>query len=225
MIKRYKILQFGEEVAGYDIPVLNEREIRAAAGILFFIMFLSLMFILFRQDFLLIKYVIVGFLTDFSIRVWINPRFSPTLILGRLIVNRQTPEYVGAPQKRFAWSIGFILSGLMFFLLVAWNSYSIITGITCLICLFFLFFETAFGICVGCLFYHFFHKKKTRYCAGEQCDPYKKQAVQKTSWGQLLSLFTFIGLVSLLILLFNDDFRKPPKKLWDVQKSEVKHSE
>ena len=27
---------FGENVQGYDIPVLNEREVRAGAGILFF---------------------------------------------------------------------------------------------------------------------------------------------------------------------------------------------
>jgi hypothetical protein len=32
-----KIIKFGEDVAGYNIPVLNEREIRAAAGILFLI--------------------------------------------------------------------------------------------------------------------------------------------------------------------------------------------
>ena len=31
-----KVIQFGEEVEGYNIRVLNEREIRAAAGILFF---------------------------------------------------------------------------------------------------------------------------------------------------------------------------------------------
>ena len=30
-----KIIQFGENIEGSDIPVLNEREIRAAAGILF----------------------------------------------------------------------------------------------------------------------------------------------------------------------------------------------
>ena len=30
-----KIIKFGEDVQGYSIPVLNEREIRAAAGILF----------------------------------------------------------------------------------------------------------------------------------------------------------------------------------------------
>jgi hypothetical protein len=42
------------------------------------------------------------FLTDFIIRVFVNPKFSPTLIIGRLIVSNQVPEYVGAPQKKFA---------------------------------------------------------------------------------------------------------------------------
>ena len=37
-----KIFQFGEKVEGYNIPVLNEREIRAGAGILFLIMFIWL---------------------------------------------------------------------------------------------------------------------------------------------------------------------------------------
>ena len=30
-------MKFGEDVEGYDIPVLNEREIRASAGILFLV--------------------------------------------------------------------------------------------------------------------------------------------------------------------------------------------
>jgi hypothetical protein len=50
-----KIIKFGETVEGYDIPVLNEREIRAAAGILFLATFLSLMFILFNGNFVPIK--------------------------------------------------------------------------------------------------------------------------------------------------------------------------
>src|SRR6267154_5546774 len=154
-----KTIQFGEEVAGYNIRVLNEREIRAAAGILFLATFLSLMLILFRGNFLPIKYVITLFLTDFFIRVFINPRFSPTLIIGRLIVGRQTPEYVGARQKRFAWIIGLVLSAIMFILMVVVNSYSPITGIICLICLLFLFFESAFGICLGCKFYSIFNKR------------------------------------------------------------------
>lgn len=102
MKKKYKmnkIIRFGEDVEGYNIRVLNEREIRAAAGILFLATFISLMLILFNENFVPIKYVITFFLTDFVIRVIINPKFSPTLILARLIVQNQTPEYVGAAQK------------------------------------------------------------------------------------------------------------------------------
>src|SRR5258708_19939347 len=96
-----KTIQFGEEVAGYNIRVLNEREIRAAAGILFLATFLSLMFILFDNNFLPIKYVITLFLTDFAIRVFVNPKFSPTLIIGRIIVGTQTPEHLCPLQKTF----------------------------------------------------------------------------------------------------------------------------
>src|SRR5215207_8845150 len=63
MKQRNTIIKFGEDVEGYAIPVLNEREIRASAGILFLILFISVMLILFKQDFLLVKYVIVVFLT------------------------------------------------------------------------------------------------------------------------------------------------------------------
>ena len=36
------IVKFGEDVEGYRIPVLNQREIRAAAGILFVLMFAAI---------------------------------------------------------------------------------------------------------------------------------------------------------------------------------------
>jgi hypothetical protein len=105
-----KLIKFGEDVEGYNIPVINEREIRAAEGILFLATFPSLKFILFKGDFVPIKYVITLFLTDFIIRVYINPRFSPTLIVARLIVRKQAPEYVGAAQKKFEWIIGMVIS-------------------------------------------------------------------------------------------------------------------
>src|SRR4030095_3106819 len=164
-----KLIQFGENVEGYNTPVLNEREIRAAAGILCLATFISLMLVLFKNNFLPIKYVITAFLADFIIRVFVNPKFSPTLILGRLIVNNQAPEYVGAQQKKFAWRIGVALSAIMFIFMVVINSYSPITGAICLICLMFLFFESAFGICLGCKFYPLFFKEKARRCPGEVC--------------------------------------------------------
>ncbi len=81
-----KIIQFGENVEGYDIPVLNEREVRASAGILFLLLIISIFPINYEGDFFMVKYVVTLFLTDFIIRVLINPKFSPTLILGRLFV-------------------------------------------------------------------------------------------------------------------------------------------
>jgi hypothetical protein len=210
------MIQFGENVKGFDIPVLNEREIRASAGILFLVIFLSLMFILFKQNFLLIKYVITLFLIDFMIRVFINPRYSPTLILGRLIVSRQNPEYVGAPQKKFAWYIGIGLAAIMFILMVLVNSYSIITGLICLICLVFLFFESAFGICLGCLFYPLFFRDKVRYCPGEVCDLKNKADIQKTSWQQMIILLVFAVFIILMVVLFNDNFSESPRELWSL---------
>lgn len=211
-----KLIQFGENVEGYNIRVLNEREIRASAGILFLATFISLMLILFKNNFLPIKYVITIFLIDFIIRVFINPNFSPTLIIGRLIVGNQVPEYVGAQQKKFAWIIGIALSATMFIFMVIINSYSPITGIICLICLVFLFFESVFGICLGCKFYSLFYKGKAQHCPGEVCDAKSKQDIQKTSRSQLLIVLAFIGFVFLTVFLFNDYFSKQPYDLFGM---------
>jgi hypothetical protein len=215
-----KLIGFGEAVEGYDILVLNEREIRAAAGILFLVTFTSLLFILFKANFVPIKYSITFFLADFLIRVYINPKFAPTLILARLIVRNQTPEYVGAVQKKFAWIIGVFLAGLMFFFFIIVNAYSPFTGITCLICLIFLFFESAFGICLGCKFYPLFFKDKVQYCPGEVCDAKQKQEIQKTSLSQLLVLIAFIGFMILTVWLMNDRFSEKPHALFGNSNTE-----
>jgi hypothetical protein len=211
-----KIIAFGEQVPGYDIPVLNEREIRAAAGILFLIIFISLMIILFKNDFLLAKYSITFFLTDFIIRVFINPKFSPSLIVGRLIVRNQTPEYVGAKQKKFAWIIGVVLSATMFIFLLVVNAYSPITGIVCLMCLIFLFFESAFGICLACKLYSAIYRDKVQYCPGEVCDAKSKQDIQKTSGVQWLVVLGFVAYIILIVFLFNDWFSKQPYDLFGI---------
>ncbi len=213
------IIQFGENVAGYNIPVLNEREIRAAAGILFLGVLTSLLLILITGNFLPAKYVITMFLTDLIIRVFINPKFSPFLIIGRMIVSNQTPEYVGAAQKKFAWIIGIFLSAIMFIFLVIVNAYSPITGIGCLICLVFLFFESAFGICLGCKLYSLFYKAKAQYCPGEICDVKTKQDIQKTSFIQLLVVVAFIAYVFLVSSLANHYFSKQPYDLFGINSS------
>ncbi len=211
-----KTIQFGENVAGYNIPVLNEREIRASAGILFLATFISLMLIVFKNNFLPIKYVVTFFLVDFIIRVFVNPRFSPTLIIGRLIVRNQVPEYVGARQKKFAWMIGMALSAIMFIFMVVVNSYSPLTGIICFVCLIFLFFESAFGICLACKLYSVFNKGKAQYCPGEICDVRSKQDIQKTSGVQFFIVLAFIASIFLTARLFNDQLCKKPYDLFGI---------
>ena len=211
-----KIIQFGETVEGYNIPVLNEREIRASAGILFLAVFISLVLILSDGNFVPIKYVISLFLTDFLIRVFINPKFSPILIMGRLIVRNQVPEYVGAQQKKFAWMVGLVLSVTMFIFLVVINAFSPITGITCLVCLILMFFETAFGICIGCIVYKMIYKEKAQYCPGEACDGKSRQSIQKTSGSQLLIILGFVALIFVVGSLFNQQLSKKPHNLFAI---------
>ena len=215
-----RIIQFGEDVEGYSIPVLNEREIRASAGILFLGTFISLVLIFSSNNFIPAKYFITFFLTDLLIRVFINPKFAPSLIIGRLIVRNQTPEYVGAQQKKFAWIIGIFLASLMFIFLIVINSFSPITGITCLICLIFLFFESAFGICLGCKVYALFYKKKVQYCPGEVCDKKSRQNIQKTSIAQLLIVIAFIAYIVFIISFAKDYYSKKPHNLFGIYNKE-----
>ncbi len=213
-----KIFNFGETVKGYKIPVLNEREIRAAAGILFVFIFISIMQAAIENSFTMIKYFVTFFLTDIAIRVLINPKYSPSLIIGRWIVRNQVPEYVGAAQKKFAWIIGLFLAAIMFVHLVVINAYSPISGITCMICLIFLFFETSFGICLGCAFYKLFYKQKAQYCPGEVCDVKSRQPIQKISPAQTVIVLGFIAYIFLIVGAFNNKYIEKPYDIFGISK-------
>jgi len=106
----------------------------------------------------------------------------------------------------------------MFILMVLINSYGIISGIICLICLLFLFFESAFGICLGCKFYSLFYREKAQYCPGEVCDAKTKQAIQKISAAQGVIVLAFIGVIYVSGFLLKDQFKKPPHNLFGTTK-------
>jgi hypothetical protein len=113
---------------------------------------------------------IVVFLVDFTIRIFVNPRYAPSLILGQWVVRKQLPEWVGAPQKRFAWAIGFVLASAMLYLVVLNNVVGPINMLVCSTCLLLLFFESAFGICLGCKIYNLFNQEKAQLCPGGVCE-------------------------------------------------------
>ena len=191
-------LQFGEDHPDYSVRVLNEREARGAAGIMLLFAMIAFMTAWFKGDFTPTKLTIVAFFIDFFIRVLINPRFSPTLIMARWMVNNQTAEYVGAPQKRFAWSIGLVLATFMIFLVVINDVRGPINMITCLVCLILLFFESAFGICVGCKMYNLFNKEKAQLCPGNVCEIKDRESIQIVTLAQALIA---MGYVALLLFL------------------------
>lgn len=104
----------------------------------------------------------------------------------------------------------------MFIFLVVVNAFSPITGIVCLICLIFLFFESAFGICLGCKVYKMFYKENAQYCPGEVCEAEPKQAIQKASGAQLLIVLLFNAWLFLTAFLFNGKFKEKPYGLFGI---------
>jgi len=172
--------EFGEFIGEIKFKVLDERQMRASAGIMFLLgLFASI------NAFLLQRYIVVpyiaGFLVlNFMIGIIINPKYSPTVILARLFVGKQTPLYIGAAQKKFAWSLGLILASVIFVLsfpLLTNETYFRPVCLLCILCLILLYLETAFAICIGCKIYRLFIRMKilpepevNPNCMGDACD-------------------------------------------------------
>jgi hypothetical protein len=167
--------KFGEQIDGFEVRVLNERAVRAAAGLVFLLAMIAFMNAWLLGNFQPTRVFVVAFLLDFTLRIFVNPRYAPSLIVGQWIVRKQQPEYVGAPQKRFAWAIGLVLALVMWYLVVLNNVIGPLNLIVCAACLTLLFFEAAFGICIGCRVYNFFHKEQAQQCPGGVCEVQPEQ--------------------------------------------------
>jgi len=172
-----EFLAYGEKVPGYDVRVLNEREARAAAAILFVGAFIGLTNGVMLGTAVFSEYFVSFFALDFTIRV-IQPRYAPSLLLGRFFVRHQTPEYVGAIQKRFAWGLGMIIAWPMFYYLVIDFQPNPIKVLVCLICMALLFFEAAFSVCLGCKIFNLIKKEKATHCPGGVCEMKIKEPIQ-----------------------------------------------
>ena len=188
---RPPLFAFGERLPGFEVPVLNERAVRAAAGLLFLFAMVSFMNAWLLGDFGPTRLFVPVFLADFLIRLLVNPRYAPSLIVGQWLVRKQQPEYVGAAQKRFAWAIGLALALLMFYLVVLRQVIGPLNLIVCASCLTLLFFESAFGICIGCTLYNWLRPEQARHCPGQVCD-YQPAPGAGGSWAQGLLVLVFV---------------------------------
>ena len=190
-----RIFGFGETVPGYEVPVLNEREVRAAAGILLLLAMITFANAWFMGNFRPTKIFVIAFLVDFTIRIFINPKYSPSMIVARFAVRKQMPEWVGAPQKRFAWAIGWALAVTMLWLIVINNVIGPVNMLVCATCLTLMFFESAFGICIGCKIYNAFSGKQAQHCAGGVCEVFAPHASQKVGIGGTAIVLLFLALI------------------------------
>lgn len=173
------IISFGEYKEGLSYKVLDERIMRASSGIMFLVGLIASI-----NGFVLDKYAIIpyaiGFLVlNFMIGLFINPKYSPTIILATRIVKKQSAQPIGAVQKKFAWSLGLVLSSTIFVLSLYLQKNKIYfepVCLLCIICMVLLYLETAFGICVGCKLYAYTLRlniipkpKEKPNCMGDSC--------------------------------------------------------
>ena len=190
--------EYGEHVPGYDVTVINEREARAAAGILF-MLGMIVIFVGIGYNHIIVARVYLAFLfIDFTARM-ISPKYSPSLLLGKFVTRNQKPEYVGGLQKRFAWTLGWFISlPMMWWFVLHWDI-TFYKVMICVLCLFLMFFETAFGICIGCMIYKWLVREDPKHCPGGVCEVRTREPVQKFNPAQALIagatvLFLLVGL-------------------------------
>ncbi len=182
-LKKIGFFIYGKIIPGLMIygkpapyPVLNERSVRAGAGVMFAMAFFSVFQGFYLADYTYLKITVTLFFIDFLMKVIIGVRFSPFAFIGDLLVRGQEPEYVGAVQKRFAWSIGLLMSSVMMLLLYVFDFSKMYNLVICTLCLTFMFLESSVGFCVGCKLYGIFLKfgfiKTPEYkpvCPGNVC--------------------------------------------------------
>lgn len=150
-------LKINGEPAPY--PVVNERGIRATAGIMFLVGLSTFWYVFLTRDFTPLPYVVGIFWIEFFLKTVFAPKYSIFGLVGDWIVRKQKPEYVGAIQKRFAWFLGLIMATAMFVVAVGFGIRGWAPFLICATCLFFMWFETSCGICVGCKIYTWLIKK------------------------------------------------------------------
>ena len=176
--------------------VVNEREARAAAGILS-LLGTIVIFVGIGYNHIIVARVYLAFLwLDFLARV-INPSYSPSMLLGRFFVQNQKPEYVGGLQKRFSWTIGWLISFPMIYWFVLHWDITFYKVLICVLCIALMFLESAFSICVGCMLYKLIMKEDPEHCPGGVCEVRIKEPIQTFSTVQkFIASLTVVALLT-----------------------------
>lgn len=136
----------GEELRS---GAFNENEVRAAAGLAMALGAVAFVYASFEQQYLPIQIVSTVFFVEFLIRVTVGLPYSPTGIVSRWLMQRQEPQWISAKPKRFAWTLGLVLS-LAMTIITNSGIRGTLPLTICLICLALMWMESVLALCLGC---------------------------------------------------------------------------
>ena len=92
---------------------VDEREIRIATGITLILGLISLALVLLKAEYTIPLILVSVMMTDFLLKVIASPSLSLFWSFVRLFLSKWGEIWVGAVQKRFAWTLGIILSSFV----------------------------------------------------------------------------------------------------------------
>ena len=141
----------GVTVNGVELraAVVNENQVRAAAGLTMVLGAVAFSFAYFQQHYIPLQVVSTFFFVEFVARQTVGIRNSPVGVIANLMTARHAPDWVSAKPKRFAWTLGL---GMAFSMMVITNSgiRGTLPRTICLICLTLMWMESVLGLCLGC---------------------------------------------------------------------------
>lgn len=132
--------------------VSNEHQVRAAAGLTLLLAAVAFAYAYFAAVYAPLQLVTVLFVVEFGARVLFGVHRSPIGVLAGWMVRHLPPHWVSAKPKRFAWSLGLVLS-LAMTIIANSGIRGMLPLSICMTCLTLMWLETALGLCLGCEIY------------------------------------------------------------------------
>jgi uncharacterized delta-60 repeat protein len=132
--------------------VVNEHEVRAAAGLTMAIGAVAFGYAYFAKQYIPLQAAASLFLAEFLIRVTAGLRYSPIGVVARAMTLGRAPEWVSTKPKRFAWTLGLAMA-LAMTVITNSGTRGPLPRTMCLICLTLMWMESALGLCLGCKIY------------------------------------------------------------------------
>lgn len=113
---------------------VNVHQARAAAGITMALGAAAFVFANFDELFWPIRTVSSFFFVDFLVRITAGLERSPSGLVAGWMTRRQTPQWVSAKPKRFAWTLGLVMA-LAMTVITNFGIHGPLPRTICLICL------------------------------------------------------------------------------------------